>query len=40
MPPPSVDVLVVGGGSAGCVIAARLAEATDASVLLVDGTLR
>jgi choline dehydrogenase len=31
-----VDILVVGGGAAGCVLAARLAMATDASILLLE----
>ena len=31
-----VDYLIVGGGSAGCVIAARLAEAGGASVGLLE----
>ena len=30
------DVLVVGGGSAGCVVARRVADATDARVLLLE----
>jgi choline dehydrogenase-like flavoprotein len=30
------DVLVVGGGAAGCVMAARLAESTSRSVLLLE----
>jgi choline dehydrogenase-like flavoprotein len=29
------DVVVVGGGSAGCVLAARLAESASRSVLLL-----
>lgn len=32
----STDIVVVGGGAAGCVVAARLAEKTDASVLLLE----
>ena len=34
--PAEVDTLVVGGGTAGCVIAGRLAEATSESILLVE----
>jgi choline dehydrogenase len=30
------DFIVVGGGSAGCIVARRLAEATDASILLLE----
>jgi choline dehydrogenase len=30
------DVVVVGGGSAGCVVAARLAAAVSRSVLLLE----
>lgn len=30
------DVVVVGGGSAGCVVAARLAEASSRSVALLE----
>ena len=33
----SFDTIVVGGGSAGCVLAARLSEDTDRSVCLVEG---
>jgi choline dehydrogenase len=32
----SVDVIVIGGGTAGCIIAGRLAVATDLSVLLLE----
>ena len=32
----SYDVIVVGGGSAGCLIAGRLAQETDAKVLLIE----
>jgi choline dehydrogenase len=32
----SFDVVVVGGGTAGCVVAARLAEATSGSILLLE----
>jgi choline dehydrogenase-like flavoprotein len=31
------DVVVVGGGSAGCVLAARLSEDPDRSVCLIEG---
>ena len=31
-----VDVLVIGGGSAGCVMAARLSERADLSVMLAE----
>ena len=31
------DYIVVGGGSAGCVVARRLAELRDKSVLLIEG---
>jgi choline dehydrogenase len=34
--PPRYDVLVVGGGSAGCVVAGRLAAESDARVILVE----
>jgi choline dehydrogenase len=34
--PGSVDVLVLGGGTSGAVLAGRLAELTDASVLLLE----
>lgn len=34
--PGSVDVLVLGGGTSGAVVAGRLAELTDASVLLLE----
>jgi choline dehydrogenase-like flavoprotein len=30
------DVVVVGGGSSGCVVAGRLAAETDAEVVLVE----
>jgi choline dehydrogenase len=33
---PSVDLVVVGAGAAGCVVAARLAESTKQSVLLLE----
>ncbi|PRP90754.1 alcohol dehydrogenase [Enhygromyxa salina] len=32
----SFDYVVIGGGSAGCVVAARLASESDASVLLLE----
>jgi choline dehydrogenase-like flavoprotein len=32
----AVDIAIVGGGAAGCVVAARLAAATSASVLLLE----
>ncbi len=34
--PESFDYIVVGGGSAGCVVASRLAESGEASVLLLE----
>lgn len=35
-PEPQFDYVVVGGGTAGCVVAARLAEDSDASVCLIE----
>jgi choline dehydrogenase len=32
----AVDVVVVGGGAAGCVVAARLAESASRAVLLLE----
>lgn len=34
--PKQVDYIVCGGGTSGCVVAARLAEASDATVLLLE----
>lgn len=34
--PELVDYIVIGGGTAGCVVAARLAEAADSSVVLLE----
>ncbi len=36
MPDEAFDVIVIGGGAAGCVIARRLAESSDRSVALVE----
>lgn len=36
MPPSRVDVVVVGAGSCGCVVAARLSDDSERSVLLLD----
>jgi len=36
MPRPAFDAIVVGGGSAGCVLAARLSEDEDRSVCLIE----
>lgn len=36
MPGTSTDVVVVGGGTAGCIVAARLSEDPDRSVLLLE----
>lgn len=36
MPSESFDVVVVGGGAAGCVVASRLAESDERSVLLLE----
>ena len=33
------DVAVVGGGSAGCVVAGRLAEESDADIMLLEAGL-
>ncbi len=35
-PREAFDVVIVGGGAAGCVVAARLAEQASRSVLLVE----
>ncbi|MFX6728667.1 lycopene cyclase family protein, partial [Acinetobacter baumannii] len=36
----SFDYIVVGGGSAGCTLAARLAEGRDLSVLLIEAGIK
>ena len=36
MKPASVDYIIVGGGSAGCVLAARLSENTNCQVMLIE----
>jgi choline dehydrogenase len=36
MPDPRFDVLVLGGGTAGCVLASRLSENPDRTICLVE----